>query len=121
MAIGSAAPPPGALPTVDVLGLVMSVGRLAVGLLMLVQGFFVKDILEHPLGVGGVSLMEWFFNTRTWRQMRGQAGGETGVDDESWKGWWGGRAAVSHARVHPSALMSPIVAPTFTFAGSRSR
>ena len=74
--------------------------------------------LQNPLGVGGPELMEWFFNTRAWRDMHGQEGGETGVDnrmakqgfenigawilgrnmfgpvrgpwpDESWKGWWG--------------------------------
>ena len=74
--------------------------------------------LEHPLGVQGEELMEWFFNTRAWRQMHGLENGETGVDnriaeegltglgawilgrnmfgplrgpwpDESWKGWWG--------------------------------
>jgi dihydrofolate reductase len=74
--------------------------------------------LENPLGVGGEKLMEWFFNTRFWREMHGQEGGETGIDndmakvgfdnlgawilgrnmfgpvrgpwpDESWKGWWG--------------------------------
>jgi len=74
--------------------------------------------LEHPLGVGGPELMEWFFETRAWRGMHGQEGGETGVDnamaeqgfagigawilgrnmfgpvrgpwpDDSWKGWWG--------------------------------
>ena len=74
--------------------------------------------LEHPLGVNGPDLMQWFFPTRTWRQMQGMSGGETGVDDEiaargmsrmgawilgrnmfgpvrgpwpdeSWKGWWG--------------------------------
>ncbi len=62
--------------------------------------------------------MEWFFSTRVWQKMHGQAGGETGIDnemaeqgfegigawilgrnmfgpvrgpwpDESWKGWWG--------------------------------
>jgi dihydrofolate reductase len=74
--------------------------------------------LQNPLGVGGVALMDWFFPTRTWQQMHGNEGGETGVDDdiaaqglagsgawilgrnmfgpvrgpwpdESWKGWWG--------------------------------
>jgi dihydrofolate reductase len=74
--------------------------------------------LDHPLGVGGVALMEWFFATRTWRRMHGSADGETGIDermaargfdnigawilgrnmfgpirgvwpDENWKGWWG--------------------------------
>jgi dihydrofolate reductase len=74
--------------------------------------------LENPLGVRGPELMEWFFHTRVWRKMHGEADGETGVDneiaeqgfanigafilgrnmfgpvrgpwpDESWKGWWG--------------------------------
>ena len=74
--------------------------------------------LEHPLGVNGPELMEWFFHTRAWRQMHGMPDGETGIDnevaergltgfgawslgrnmfgpirgpwpDESWKGWWG--------------------------------
>ena len=74
--------------------------------------------LQNPLGVRGPELMEWFFHTRVWRQMQGQDGGETGVDnhmaeqgfqgigawilgrnmfgpvrgpwpDEDWKGWWG--------------------------------
>jgi dihydrofolate reductase len=74
--------------------------------------------LQNPLGVGGPELMEWFVHTRAWRKMRGEADGETGVDnamaeqgfagigawilgrnmfgpvrgrwpDDSWKGWWG--------------------------------
>ena len=74
--------------------------------------------LHNPLGVRGTELMEWFFQTRAWRSMHGQPGGETGVDntfaeqgfagigawilgrnmfgpirgpwpDESWRGWWG--------------------------------
>src|SRR3954449_4958508 len=74
--------------------------------------------LENPLGVRGPELFQWFFNTRTWKQMHGAEGGSTGVDDEwarrgmenvgawilgrnmfgpirgpwpddSWKGWWG--------------------------------
>jgi dihydrofolate reductase len=74
--------------------------------------------LEHPLGVGGEALFEWFFATRTWRVMHNEDGGELGVDDdfarrgfenvgawiigrnmfgplrgawpdEAWKGWWG--------------------------------
>lgn len=73
---------------------------------------------KHPLGVNGPELMEWFLPTRVWRQMHGQADGETGIDnemaelgfsevgawilgrnmfgpvrgpwpDDSWKGWWG--------------------------------
>ena len=74
--------------------------------------------LQHPLGVNGLEVMEWFLHTRVWRDMHGQGGGETGVDnamaeqgfngigawilgrnmfgpvrgpwpDDSWKGWWG--------------------------------
>lgn len=74
--------------------------------------------LDNPLGVGGMALHEWAFATRTFRQMFGQEGGATGVDDgfaargfqdigawilgrnmfgpirgpwpdESWRGWWG--------------------------------
>ena len=38
--------------------------------------------LEHPLGVGGPEMFDWFFQTRTWRSQHGQPGGETGVDDD---------------------------------------
>jgi dihydrofolate reductase len=74
---------------------------------------------DNPLGVGGESLHDWFVVTRSFHQITGQAGGETGVDDdfaargqenlgafimgrnmfgppqggewsdETWKGWWG--------------------------------
>jgi dihydrofolate reductase len=49
--------------------------------------------LEHPLGVGGMGLMDWFFPTRTFQRMHnpalvnasdqllGQEHGEIGVDD----------------------------------------
>jgi len=74
--------------------------------------------LENPLGVRGPELFEWFFSTRTWKQMHGEEDGSTGVDnewaqrgmenvgawilgrnmfgpvrghwpDDSWRGWWG--------------------------------
>ena len=74
--------------------------------------------LEHPLGVGGEAMFQWFFQTRTFRRMHGGGEGVTGVDDdfavrgfenvgawilgrnmfgpvrgpwpdEAWKGWWG--------------------------------
>lgn len=73
---------------------------------------------EHPLGVGGEALHQWFFATRTFKRVSGQEGGAAGVDDdfagrgfagvgasimgrnmfgpirgpwpdESWRGWWG--------------------------------
>ena len=74
--------------------------------------------VNNPLGVGGMALHEWAFATRTFRQMFGRDGGETGIDndfvvrgfnnigawilgrnmfgpvrgpwpDNTWKGWWG--------------------------------
>jgi dihydrofolate reductase len=74
--------------------------------------------LENPLGVGGPSLHEWFYPTKTFQKMFGNGDGTTGPDDdfarrgmenagawilgrnmfspvrgpwldESWKGWWG--------------------------------
>jgi dihydrofolate reductase len=74
--------------------------------------------LEHPLGVGGLELHQWFFPTRTFQRMHGEGDGATGVDDDfaakgfqnvgawilgrnmfgpirgpwpddAWKGWWG--------------------------------
>ena len=74
--------------------------------------------LANPLGVGGMALHTWAFKTRTLRQMFGQEGGSTEIDDgfaargmanigawilgrnmfgpvrglwpdETWKGWWG--------------------------------
>lgn len=77
-----------------------------------------RQSLDNPLGVGGPSLMQWFFPTRTFQQMHGGGSGDIGIDedfaarsfvnvgawilgrnmfgpvrgpwpDESWKGWWG--------------------------------
>ena len=70
--------------------------------------------LQHPLGLNGPELMEWFFHTRAWRTMHGHHDGEQGMaeqgfagigawilgrnmfgpvrgpwPDHSWKGWWG--------------------------------
>ena len=77
-----------------------------------------RQDLQHPLGVRGPELFEWFFATRVWRRMHGHDDGETGIDngiaeqgfsgigawilgrnmfgpirgpwpDETWQGWWG--------------------------------
>ena len=77
-----------------------------------------EQSLDHPLGKRGPELFQWFFPTRTFREMLGESGGDTGSDDEfarrsmdgfgafilgrnmfgpvrgewlddSWKGWWG--------------------------------
>lgn len=74
--------------------------------------------LENPMGVGGRTMFDWAFATRTFRRMFGEDGGTTGTDeayaarsfvnvgawimgrnmfgpvrgpwqDDSWKGWWG--------------------------------
>ncbi|GFE85791.1 dihydrofolate reductase family protein [Steroidobacter agaridevorans] len=75
--------------------------------------------LQQPLGIGGESLHEWAFGTRTFQKMLfGKEGGSTGIDDdflvrsfdnlgawimgrnmfgpirgrwpdEEWQGWWG--------------------------------
>lgn len=74
--------------------------------------------LDNPLGVGGETMMKWFFPTLTFNKMVGKPGGTTGIDnkfasrgfdgiganimgrnmfgpirgpwkDEEWKGWWG--------------------------------
>ena len=78
-----------------------------------------RQSLSDPLGVGGTTLHEWFYPTRTFQKMvAGAEGGTTGPDDdyaqrsfenvgawilgrnmfgpvrgpwpdEEWKGWWG--------------------------------
>ena len=77
-----------------------------------------NQTMEQPLGAGGEELHEWLVETRTFREMYGNEGGDTGRDDEfatrgfanlgawimgrnmfgpvrgpwpdeSWKGWWG--------------------------------
>ena len=74
--------------------------------------------LKDPLGLGGMKLHHWAWGTRTFRQLFGNEGGSTGIDDEfaqrgfanvgawilgrnmfgpvrgpwpddSWRGWWG--------------------------------
>ena len=73
--------------------------------------------LDHPIGVGGMRLHQWLFDTVSWREQHGQAGGARNADsevldevvqnvgayimgrkmfgggdgpwDQTWKGWWG--------------------------------
>jgi dihydrofolate reductase len=78
----------------------------------------IEQSLSQPLGKRGQDLFQWFFPTRTFRQMQGESGGEIGQDDgfarramegfgafilgrnmfgpirgewpdDDWKGWWG--------------------------------
>jgi dihydrofolate reductase len=77
-----------------------------------------RQSIDHPLGEGGENLHQWAFACRTFRQMHGMEGGETGPDDAivsetfenigatimgrhmfgggdgpwgraPWRGWWG--------------------------------
>jgi dihydrofolate reductase len=77
-----------------------------------------RQDLDHPLGVGGTAVHEWFFPTRTFQRLHGDGAGTTGIDDDfaargfadigawimgrnmfgpqrgpwpddGWKGWWG--------------------------------
>jgi hypothetical protein len=74
--------------------------------------------LENPLGEGSLRIHEWVFKLKSFREMHGERGGETGTNDDvlreafdnigatimgrnmfgggpgpwgdsSWKGWWG--------------------------------
>ena len=83
------------------------------------DGFGTGEGLSHdaPFGHAGERLHEWMFRTRWWRQMVGESGGGSGIDDaflqlhdrgvgaeimgagkfgwpgwhedRDWKGWWG--------------------------------
>lgn len=79
----------------------------------------IDQSLDHPLGLRGEEMFQWFFPTLTFHQMVGKEGGESGPDDrfahrgmdgfgafilgrnmfgpirgewpdDEWKGWWGG-------------------------------
>ncbi len=49
--------------------------------------------LEAPFGHAGGRLHEWFFATRTFRAMHGEAGGTTGIDDALAGRWASGIGA----------------------------
>jgi dihydrofolate reductase len=98
--------------------------------------------LEKPLGVNGEKIFEWFFPTRTFKNMHGQDDGTTGIDDdfaargfknigawiigrnmfgpirgpwpnESWKGWWG-----ENPPYHtPVFVLTHHARPSLTMAG----
>jgi len=41
-----------------------------------------RQSLENPLGVGGLSLHQWVFPTRTFQKIHGSGEGTTGLDDD---------------------------------------
>jgi len=94
---------------------------------MSVDGFMAgpNQSLDNPLGIGGPRLHEWVFETKTGREMIGESGGSTDVDDafmargfarigasimgrnmfgpvrgewpdDAWKGWWGDNPPYHH-------------------------
>jgi dihydrofolate reductase len=94
--------------------------KLRLSITMSVDGYVAgpDQSEEHPLGVGGMELHEWFFPLREFREIHGQEGGEVNASsavvrkrwantgatimgrnmfgpvrgpwpDESWRGWWG--------------------------------
>jgi len=97
------------MPKVKVAGFGVSLDGFSAG---------IEQSLEHPLGLRGDEVFQWFFPTRTFRQMVGQDDGDTGPDDsfarrstegfgafilgrnmfgpvrgewpdDQWNGWWG--------------------------------
>ena len=98
--------------------------------------------LESPFGHAGSRLHEWFFPTRTFRQMQGQEDGTTGLDDafaakwgpgigaeimgrnkfgyqrgpwtdHGWKGWWGDNPPF-HT---PTFILTPHPRPSIEMEG----
>ena len=95
-------------------------GKLKFTISMSLDGYVAgpNQSVANPLGEGGEALHEWMLATRTFREMQGRDGGETGLDDdqvrlwnenvgavimgrnmfgpirgpwtgEQWNGWWG--------------------------------
>ena len=95
-------------------------GRLLVSMAVSIDGYAAgpDQSQENPLGIGGRTLHNWFFPTKTFQAMIGKGPGEEGIDedfavryskglgatimgrnmfgpirgpwpDDNWKGWWG--------------------------------
>ncbi len=61
------------MPKVRVAGFSVSLDGFAAG---------VEQSLSDPIGKRGLDLFQWFFGTRTFRQMHsGEEGGSTGMDE----------------------------------------
>ncbi len=61
--------------------------------------------LEAPFGHADTRLMQWFFETRTFRSMQGEPGGSTGADDALASNWGPGMGAeiIGPNKLGPSA------------------
>ncbi len=61
-----------------------------------------RQDLANPLGVGGIALHQWAFETQSFKRMHGSDGGTTGIDDKyaargfaiSERGYWDGTCSV---------------------------
>jgi dihydrofolate reductase len=64
-------------------------GRLKFTISMSLDGYVAgpSQSLENPIGEGGTAVHEWMFATRTFAEMQGREGGETGLDDDQAKLW----------------------------------
>jgi dihydrofolate reductase len=65
------------------------VSKLKFSISMSLDGFAAgpRQSREEPLGENGESLHEWALVTRSFHQMQGKEGGETGLDDEQAMAW----------------------------------
>ena len=94
--------------------------------------------LDHPLGVNGPRLHEWVWSTEYGRRMMGEAGGETGIDNDmiaqrdqgvgatimgrnmygpirgpwqdsdAWTGWWGDNPPFHHPGLRATHFPHPV-------------
>lgn len=102
-------------------------GRLRFHISMSLDGYIAgpNQTVDNPLGDDGERLHEWAFKARTWNEMHGMEGGETGPNDDvvretvenagatimgrnmfgpdrgpwgtdPWKGWWGDNPPFHH-------------------------
>jgi dihydrofolate reductase len=71
--------------------------------------------LEAPFGHAGMQLHEWFFPTRTFREMQGEPGGSVGVDDAFASQWASGVGAeiMGQNKFGPQRDDPPFQTPVF--------
>jgi dihydrofolate reductase len=69
--------------------------RLVVDISVSLDGFVAgpNQTLDDPLGKDGELLHEWVFGTKTFSEMQGRSGGETGADDDVAAEHLGGKGA----------------------------
>jgi dihydrofolate reductase len=75
-------------------------GNVKAHLSMSLDGYVAgpEPTLEEPLGRGGERLHEWAFRLKTFRELHGMPGGETGPDDDVIAAWHGNTGATIMGR-----------------------